>query len=107
MAVVPRLRVDPWGHFHCLQPGQCAEKGWADCDDGIVCTADSCDPKVGCVHTTPKGMRCAPNNDCSEEAFCLGKICQNSANGAVYVKRTVNTYYFMGMERIYNLQTDG
>jgi len=41
----------------------------ADCDDGVACTADRCDPLAGCVH--------APDDHLCETAFCttVGAVC--------------------------------
>jgi FtsP/CotA-like multicopper oxidase with cupredoxin domain len=35
----------------CEGGGTCAAGAPLDCDDGKACTADSCDPALGCVHT--------------------------------------------------------
>jgi len=34
----------------CTGAGQCAGVKSLDCDDGDVCTSDSCDPATGCVN---------------------------------------------------------
>ncbi len=38
-------------------PGLCA---FLTCDDGDPCTADACDPDVGCVHTPAPTVGCGP-----------------------------------------------
>ncbi len=45
------LAVDPWGNGTCSNAGACAVKGTGECSDGDVCTADTCDAKLGCVNT--------------------------------------------------------
>ena len=42
----------------------------ANCDDGIACTLDSCDPKTGCVHTGQAKL-CDDGNPCTLET-CNG-----------------------------------
>jgi cysteine-rich repeat protein len=39
----------------CTQ-GSCVANGPASCDDGNACTADSCEPTVGCTHTPAEGF---------------------------------------------------
>jgi hypothetical protein len=53
---------------------------YTDCDDGVSCTVDSCDPDVGCTN--------APNNEsCSDGVNCTVDICDptlgctNTPNG--------------------------
>ncbi|MCB9739878.1 MAG: hypothetical protein H6747_11460 [Deltaproteobacteria bacterium] len=46
-----RVRTDAWGNDSCAVAGYCAGTSPADCDDGDACTADSCSPGIGCVHT--------------------------------------------------------
>ena len=45
--------------------GACKSTASVNCDDGDVCTADSCDPAAGCVH---KGANCADGNPCSVDS---------------------------------------
>ncbi|MCO4763411.1 MAG: hypothetical protein KC502_17980 [Myxococcales bacterium] len=54
--------------------GKCAAGSILPCDDVNPCTADSCDPKKGCVHT-PQGGACnADDNACTAGDKCvLGK----------------------------------
>ena len=55
----------------CDATGKCVGALPLKCDDANVCTADSCDPKVGCVHmpvtvTTP----CDDGNACTDKDVC-------------------------------------
>jgi uncharacterized repeat protein (TIGR01451 family) len=54
------------------------------CDDNNACTADSCDPMRGCVHTPLSGCagcqsnaECNDNNACTTDS-CTGGTCQNT-----------------------------
>lgn len=38
---------------------RCTRFGPLDCDDGIACTADTCDPAIGCMHT--RSPECSPD----------------------------------------------
>ncbi len=42
--------VDAFGHTSCGESGVCHGKPGPTCDDKNPATADSCDPKKGCVH---------------------------------------------------------
>ncbi len=53
------------------QAGTCAAKAPIDCDDKNVCTQDTCDPMLGCVHT-PAG----DGTTCTDDKFCTtGDAC--------------------------------
>ena len=53
---------------HCLD-GDCVFDGTSDCNDGNACTADGCDPNVGCTYE----MTEAP---CDDDDICtLGDHC--------------------------------
>ncbi len=54
--------------------GSCHSGTPLDCDDGNVCTDDSCDPVVGCVHTN-NSVSCNDNNVCTVNDYCSGGIC--------------------------------
>jgi len=51
------------------------------CDDQSPCTADSCDPKVGCVHT-PVSAPCDDKDACTANDSCTGGKCVGSAADA-------------------------
>jgi hypothetical protein len=38
--------------------GECVDGAPVDCDDGNPCTADSCDPRLGCMHALITGGAC-------------------------------------------------
>ncbi|MBM4354309.1 MAG: hypothetical protein FJ109_11020 [Deltaproteobacteria bacterium] len=47
-----------------------------NCDDLNPCTADSCDPKVGCVHApTSEGKSCDDGNKCTNNDVCKAGVC--------------------------------
>lgn len=57
-----------------------------NCDDGVLCTKDSCDPALGCVHTFTRDdeicpFQCASDSDCLKWGFSLklGKQCKKAA----------------------------
>ncbi len=45
-----------------------------DCDDGNVCTADSCDPAKGCVGT-PLQKVCTDGDACTKGDKCVSGVC--------------------------------
>ncbi len=45
------------------------------CDDKNPCSADSCDPKVGCVFVPASGAGCNDNNVCTSGDTCAGGLC--------------------------------
>ena len=59
--------------------GQCAPGTAVTCDDGIACTADSCDPALGCVHMATAAT-CTDGNACTTGDACVGGTCQPSGN---------------------------
>jgi hypothetical protein len=55
--------------------GACVSSGPLRCDDGIACTQDQCDPRLGCT-ATPDNRRC------DDGVFCNGsEICSTAARG--------------------------
>ncbi len=46
-----------------------------NCADGTVCTSDSCDPEVGCLHTNVDGVLCDDSNHCTADDICQGGEC--------------------------------
>lgn len=85
--------------------GDACDLCFAACDDGNVCTTDSCNPSVGCVHTNntascDDGNACTTNDTCSN-GTCAGgaplscsdgNVCTtdscNPATGCVYTNNT-------------------
>ena len=47
-----------------------------DCDDGVYCTDDSCDPESGCVNTPDDGL-CDDYDPCTTDT-CDGSECVNT-----------------------------
>ena len=54
--------------------GTCEGKTFIDCNDGIACTADSCDPSSGCVYT-PDDSACDTNQLCVTDVCLVGVGC--------------------------------
>ena len=52
----------------------------ATCDDGDDCTADTCDPKASCVHTTQTGVSCDDGNVCTLKDTCQSGKCVSGEN---------------------------
>ncbi len=59
--------------------GQCAPGAKVGCDDGKPCTADSCDPKAGCVHKAGAG-KCDDGDPCTNNDFCEAGGCKAGVN---------------------------
>ena len=68
---------------HCLQGktcvnGQCVGGTPVNCEDYNECTADSCEPSVGCVHTPLSGKICDDHSvctlgdSCNDKGVCTG-----------------------------------
>jgi hypothetical protein len=49
--------------------GLCEGSGQVDCDDGNVCTQDSCDADLGCTHA-PVAGECDDGNGCTTNDSC-------------------------------------
>ena len=45
--------------------GQCKAGAAIDCDDGAVCTTDTCDAGAGCVHANADGADCDDGDACT------------------------------------------
>ncbi len=61
----------------CTTAGTCAGKPGPGCDDGNPCTTDTCDPKLGCVHTPlANGAPCADGNACTHSDSCTNGTCK-------------------------------
>ncbi len=54
--------------------GICKAGPAADCNDGNVCTDDSCDAKKGCLHAA-NAAACTDNNACTMGDQCKGGAC--------------------------------
>src|SRR5206468_138746 len=54
--------------------GRCTGGPARSCDDGNVCTIDSCDPATGCVHA-PNTAPCDDGSACTTNDTCSGGTC--------------------------------
>ncbi|MEZ4269432.1 MAG: hypothetical protein R3F39_23985 [Myxococcota bacterium] len=65
------VRTDFWGRTCGMRLGVCADKPWYECEDDNPCTANWCDPDLGCTHPVkPDGSVCAVGKT------CLAGVCQ-------------------------------
>ena len=56
--------------------GKCTIGKVLDCDDKNPCTADKCDPKLGCQYTALTGPICnADDNECTQSDSCQEGVC--------------------------------
>ena len=63
----------------CLN-GACASGPPAACDDGNPCTADGCDPELGCAHLPNDASPCDDGNPCTTGEACLAGQCTAGNN---------------------------
>lgn len=54
--------------------GQCVGTGALNCDDGKVCTTDTCVPKSGCLWTN-NANPCSDGSECTLGDTCGGGVC--------------------------------
>jgi hypothetical protein len=66
-----------------------------DCDDGVACTDDSCDPGQGCVHT-PNETLCDDGDDCSVDRCDVIEGCSNTPVADCGLSPTINTAATIG-----------
>lgn len=62
----------------CAADGQCVHST-VSCDDGNVCTGDVCDPTAGCLRLPIDGLACSDGNDCTSADRCTGTECRGTA----------------------------
>ena len=62
--------------------GLCLPGGPWECDDAVDCTADSCDPTVGCTHT-PNDTLCDDDIGCTEDECLALDGCSSMPNDAL------------------------
>ncbi len=56
--------------------GKCTAGSAPDCDDGNMCTKDSCDPQSGCTSKPEEKLACdADGNKCTPDDACKGGKC--------------------------------
>ena len=56
------------------QAGVCTPGVPLDCNDGNICTDDTCNPATGCVHTNNTAP-CDDGNACTTSDQCAGGVC--------------------------------
>jgi hypothetical protein len=66
---------------HC-EWGWCVSTGAIECDDGNVCTADWCDPGLGCSSILTDG-ECDDGNICTDDLCDPGQGCYQENNNAL------------------------
>jgi hypothetical protein len=67
------------GQETCNGTAGCAAGQPLDCNDSNVCTTDSCDPAVGCVHVNrPDGLACNDGSVCTQTDTCQSGACVGS-----------------------------
>jgi hypothetical protein len=64
--------------------GTCTAGTPVNCDDGLFCTIDSCDPATGTCHHAP--------NSCSDGDSCTTDLCDEAAHACTHV--TLPTFHF-------------
>ena len=56
--------------------GECSGVQSVDCNDGVQCTVDICDPATGnCSNTTNNGASCDDGDPCTGGDVCSGQTC--------------------------------
>ena len=55
--------------------GECSGGNQVKCNDGNSCTADQCDPEVGCLHNVLSGFPCSDGDFCTSGDECQQGIC--------------------------------
>jgi hypothetical protein len=88
---------------HCEQ-GTCVSTGLENCDDGNVCTDDSCSPTEGCMHTLnmapcDDGSVCTTSDKCNLGA-CVGSGTLACDDGNVCTDDSCDAG--VGCEHVYN-----
>jgi hypothetical protein len=76
------LRIDAWGSSSCAASGTCVSLATSDCNDGNVCTADSCSAQKGCTHTAIANCctvqaDCDDANPCTIDTCASGNLCKH------------------------------
>jgi hypothetical protein len=62
----------------CLPNGDC-ENTPVSCDDGNPCTLDSCDAATGCLNVANDGALCDDGNACTDGDICVSTVCTGEA----------------------------
>ncbi|GEM_PF-2176132 len=61
--------------------GMCVVGGGRDCDDGLACTSERCDPALGCV-ITPDDLACEDLDPCTDDRCDASAGCVFPLNAA-------------------------
>ena len=61
------------------QSGTCIGGAAPNCDDNNVCTTDSCDTSLGCLHVNANGTTCSDGNACTTGDTCQSGTCAGGA----------------------------
>src|SRR5439155_21661723 len=69
--------------------GGCPAGKALDCNDDIVCTADTCDPQDGCAHGAVTGC-CRTDADCDDHDACDGRETCDRATGICHAGATLD-----------------
>ncbi len=67
------------GAESCDATTGCQDEADLDCDDGAVCTTDTCEPGLGCQHTGVPGC-CTHDGQCDDGDICTGLETCNLSN---------------------------
>jgi cysteine-rich repeat protein len=62
----------------CGADGKCVH-ALVSCNDGNTCTLDACDPEVGCLSLPDDGLACNDGNDCTGSDACSAGDCRGTA----------------------------
>jgi len=62
----------------CAASGQCVHAA-VSCDDGNACTLDACDAGAGCLAVPNNGVACDDGNACTSGDRCAASACRGSA----------------------------
>jgi len=63
----------------CNATGECTSAEEKNCNDNNPCTADSCDPDVGCVNEPDDTLECDDGNVCTLDDRCVDGVCTPEA----------------------------
>ncbi|PYT05763.1 MAG: hypothetical protein DMF49_13135, partial [Acidobacteria bacterium] len=74
------------------QAGACVGGAPPTCDDGNVCTIDSCNPQTGCSHTNqPNGTTCDDGHSCTQGDSCQNGTCTGTNTCTTQIAPTGTT----------------
>ena len=84
--------------------GTCTAGTSKSCDDGIACTADSCDATAGCSSAIkPWGTTCATASAAQKYPFCAGTLCTGVEEDAGALNANMTTGILTSVDRYPNL----